>query len=283
VSGPGRRSRSTSLEAVAAEDTLNIDRIRQQLDAATVGRRIVLHEVVASTNETLRQLAEAGAPEGTVVLAERQTAGLGRGNRPWFSPPNVNLYASILFRPAIGAAGAPAFAFIASLALADAVRELGIRPAVKWPNDVLVSGHKVAGVRAEMWSQGDAVDGVILGVGVNLNVTHEALRAGLGKAGHFATSLREALGQTIDRNAFTASFLIALEEWLAIYRAQGAPAVLAAWRDLDVVTGRRVEVRDGRTRFDGRAVGVNAAGHLQVEDDHGRVRTVVAGEIRLLE
>jgi len=134
-----------------------------------------------------------------------------------------------------------------------------------------------------MWSQGDAVDGVILGVGVNLNVTHEALRAGLGEAGHFATSLREALGRTLDRNAFTASFLIALEEWLAIYRAQGAPAVLAAWCDLDVVTGRRVEVREGRTAFEGRAVGVDAEGHLQVEETRGRVRTVVAGEIRLIE
>jgi BirA family biotin operon repressor/biotin-[acetyl-CoA-carboxylase] ligase len=272
-----------SPDTLAVDDALSIARIRQQLETSTVGRHLVLHQVVASTNAALRLLAETGAPEGTVVLAECQTAGRGRGSKPWFSPPGVNLYASILFRPAIGPAAAPAFAFIASLALADAIRELSVRPAVKWPNDVLVEGRKVAGVRAEMWSQGDAVDGIILGVGVNLNITHETLRAGLGEAGQFATSLREALGQMIDRNAFTASFLIALEEWLVIYRAKGAPAVLAAWRDLDVVSGRRVEVREGRTVFEGRARGVDAEGHLQVEEARGRVRTVVAGEIRLIE
>lgn len=271
------------LEPPLSDDVLDIDRIRQQLDTGMVGRRIVLHEVVASTNTSLRELAEAGAPEGTVVLAESQTAGRGRGTTLWFSPPGVNLYASILFRPAIAPGAAPVFAFIASLALADAIRELGATVTLKWPNDVLVKGRKVAGVRAETTSRRDAVDYVILGVGVNLNVTHEALRAGLGEPAQFATSLEEVLGRTIDRNAFTASFLTYLEEWLVIYRAKGTPAVLEAWRDLDVVTGRRIEVRDGPTRFDGRAVGVDAAGRLQVEDTLGHIQTVVAGEIRLIE
>jgi BirA family biotin operon repressor/biotin-[acetyl-CoA-carboxylase] ligase len=153
-----------SPDAIAVDEALNIDLIRQHLDAHTVGRRLVLHEVVASTNATLRTLADAGTPDGTVVLAEQQTAGRGRGNKAWFSPAGVNLYASILFRPPIGVAAAPCFAFIASLALADAIRELGIPVALKWPNDVLVGGRKVAGVRAETTARGDAVDHVVLGV-----------------------------------------------------------------------------------------------------------------------
>ena len=272
-----------SPDIVTVEDALNLDAIRQQLDGRSVGRQIVLHDVVASTNTTLRELAAAGAPEGTVILAESQTAGRGRANKAWFSPPGVNLYASILFRPAIAPASAPVLAFIASIALADTLRALGARPALKWPNDVLVKGRKVAGVRAEMTSRGLTVDTIVLGVGVNLNVTHEALRAGLGDAAQFATSLREVLDRTVDRNAFTASFLNYLEEWLVIYRWKGAPAVLAAWGDLDIVTGRRVEVREGSTAFDGRALGVDAEGHLRVEDAHGRLHTVAAGEVRLLE
>jgi BirA family biotin operon repressor/biotin-[acetyl-CoA-carboxylase] ligase len=269
--------------AIIARQTLSIDVIRQQLATRTIGRRIVLHEVVASTNASLRELADAGALEGTVVLAESQTAGRGRGQKTWFSPPGVNLYASILFRPPIAAAAAPGFAFIAPLALVDSIRELGVKAGLKWPNDVLVRNRKVAGVRAEMTAHGDAVEYIVLGVGVNLNVTHKALRTGLGETGRFATSLREALGRAVDRNAFTARFLTCLEERLDTYQAKGAAAILAGWRDVDVVTGRWVEVREGPTFFAGRALGVDTEGHLQVKDTRKRVHTVVAGEIRLVQ
>jgi BirA family biotin operon repressor/biotin-[acetyl-CoA-carboxylase] ligase len=269
-------------DAVIANDALNIDVIRQQLATHTIGRRIVLHEVVASTNASLRELADAGALEGTVVLAERQTAGQGRGHKTWFSPPGVNLYASILFRPPIEVAAAPGFTFIASLALADSIRELGVTVGLKWPNDVLVQDHKVAGVRAEMTTRGDAVDYIVLGVGVNLNVTHKGLRTGLGETAQFATSLREALGRAVDRNAFTARLLTHLERRIDTYLGKGAPPILAEWRNLDVVTGRRVEIREGPTVLTGRALGVDAEGHLQVKDTRKRVHTVVSGEIRLI-
>jgi BirA family biotin operon repressor/biotin-[acetyl-CoA-carboxylase] ligase len=272
-----------SPDTIAVDEALNIDLIRQHLDTDTVGRRLVLHEVVASTNATLRELARAGTPGGTVVLAERQTAGRGRGHKTWFSPAGVNLYASILFRPPIGVAAAPCFTFIASLALADAIRELEIPVALKWPNDVLVGGRKVAGVRAETTSRGDAVDHVVLGVGVNLNVTHEALGTGLGEMARFATSLREALGRAVDRNAFAGRFLTRLEQRLGQYQQKGESAILAEWRKLDVLTGRRVTVREGPTVFEGRVLGVNAEGQLQVKDARKRVHRVVAAEVRLIE
>jgi BirA family biotin operon repressor/biotin-[acetyl-CoA-carboxylase] ligase len=269
-------------DAVIAKDALNIDVIRQQLATRTIGRRIVLHEVVASTNATLRQLADTGALEGTVVLAERQTAGRGRGRTTWFSPPGVNLYASILVRPPIDAAAASRFTFVASLALADSIDELGVKVGVKWPNDVLVQDRKVAGVRAELITRGSAVDYIVLGVGVNLNVTHKGLRTGLGETAQFATSLREALGRAVDRNAFTARLLTHLERRMDTYLAKGAPPILAEWRNLDVVTGRRVEIREGPTVLTGRALGVDAEGHLQVKDTRKRVHTVVSGEVRLI-
>ena len=272
-----------SPDAVLTKDALNMDVIRQQLATHTIGRRIILHEVVASTNASLRELADAGALEGTVLVAETQTAGRGRGHKSWFSPPGVNLYASILFRPPIDPAAAPKLTLIASVALADTIQELGVTVGVKWPNDILVQDRKVAGVRSEMITRGDAVDYIVLGVGINLNVTHEALRGGLGEAARSATSLREALGHAVDRNAFTARFLTHLEERLATYQAKGAAPIVAKWRELDVVTGRRVEVREGSTVFTGRALGLDAEGHLQVKDTRQRVHTLVTGEIRLIK
>lgn len=270
-------------EVPLVEHALGVDEIRQHLSAYTVGRRICLYDAVPSTNAVLRALAESGAAEGTAVVAECQTAGRGRAGKVWYSPPGVNLYASVLFRPGIPPSAAAVFSFMASLALADAIRELGLTPAIKWPNDVLVRRRKVAGMLAELAVAGDRLEYLILGVGVNVNVEAEALRAALGDAAGHAISLREALGRPIDRNAFAAAFLTFLDEWLTTYREQGPSALLRAWQDLDVVSGRRVEIREETRAIDGRARGIDAEGRLEVEDALGRIHRIVAGEVRLLE
>jgi BirA family biotin operon repressor/biotin-[acetyl-CoA-carboxylase] ligase len=265
------------------QDRLSIERIQHHCVTYTVGRHIHLYESVASTNEALRDFARAGAPEGTVVLAEQQTAGRGRAGKVWFSPPGVNLYASVLFWPRIPATSAAPFSFIASLALTDAIRELGLSAGIKWPNDVLLQGRKVAGTLAEGSAEGDRLAYVILGVGVNVNVDRETLRDGLGEAAQSATSLREALGHPVDRNAFTAALLCCLDEWLIRHRGEGEAALLHAWRDRDIVTGRRVEVRDGSRIVTGRAHGIDGHGQLEVEDSLGRIHRVISGDVRLLE
>jgi BirA family biotin operon repressor/biotin-[acetyl-CoA-carboxylase] ligase len=270
-------------DPTVAQDRLDIERIQHQCVAYTVGRRIHLYDSVASTNETLRDLARAGAREGTVVLAEHQTAGRGRAGKVWFSPPGVNLYASILFWPRIPLTSAGPFSFMASLALTDAIRELGLSPAIKWPNDVLLQGRKVAGTLAEASADGDRLEYVILGIGVNVNVDRETLRHGLGDAAQSATSLREALGHPVDRNAFTAAFLCFLDEWLARHRGEGDAPLLRAWRGRDIVMGRRVEVRDSSRTIVGRARGIDAQGQLEIEDSLGRLHRVGAGDVRLMD
>jgi BirA family biotin operon repressor/biotin-[acetyl-CoA-carboxylase] ligase len=272
-----------SIDASVAENPLEVELIRQYLSVRTVGRRICLYDAVPSTNAALRELARHDAVEGTVVLAESQTAGRDRGGQPWFSPPGVNLYASVLLRPRIEPRETPVFSFMASLALGDAIREQGLAPAIKWPNDVLVGRRKVAGTLVELVTAGDRLEHVILGVGVNLNVEAEALQAALGAGAQYATSLREIRGRPVERNTFAATFLTALDEWLIIYHERGASVLLRAWGQLDVVIGRRVEVREKSQIFDGRARSIGADGYLEVEDAHGVVHRVVAGEIRLLE
>jgi BirA family biotin operon repressor/biotin-[acetyl-CoA-carboxylase] ligase len=261
----------------------SLQEIRRRLETPVVGQHLYLLDEVESTNVSLRAIARAGGAEGTVVVAESQTRGRGRHGQAWFSPAGVNLYASVLFRPSFLPREAASFSFVVSLAVYDALRELGGEPSIKWPNDVLLGGKKVAGSLLECATRGNEIDFLILGVGVNLNVDPAALRAALDGSGFAATSVAHVLGTAIDRNAFAASYLNHLGRWVSRHSVGGPEAILAAWRDRDILTGRRVQIRASGGSFEGRARGVNAEGHLRVEDFRGSVHTVIAEEVRVLD
>jgi BirA family biotin operon repressor/biotin-[acetyl-CoA-carboxylase] ligase len=264
-------------------NALSVEAIRSRLTLWSRDEPMHLFEKVTSTNALLAELAKQGASDRTVVLAEEQTAGHGRLGKPWFSPPGVNLYASVLLRPEIPLRSAPVFSFVASLAVADAMKREGVVVAIRWPNDVLVNGKKVVGTLAESSSRGTRLDFLILGVGVNLNITEDALRAALGDSARAASSLRAATGREVDRNAFAASYLDGLARWIQVHATQGAAALIAAWSDRDIMTGRRVEVRGEGEPYDGRVVGVDSDGYLVVRNGRGQRRRVVAGEVRSIE
>ena len=260
---------------------LDIQIVRKHLTSPAVAGDIRVLGTVVSTNSTLRELAMKAAPEGTVVIAEAQTAGHGRFGKPWFSPPAVNLYLSALLRPTVPPRDVGGFSFVGSLALCDAIKAEGLDATIKWPNDVLVEAKKVAGILVECATIENRVDYVVVGFGVNLNVTHKELMAALGHSGHAAGSLADFAGREIDRNAFAAALLNHLARWVETYRAHGPAPLLAAWRDRDILTGRRVEVRGEGPSYDGRVLGVDGQGHLLLRDSRGDLRRVLAGEIRL--
>jgi BirA family biotin operon repressor/biotin-[acetyl-CoA-carboxylase] ligase len=266
-----------------ATDLLTIDGIRRRLVGDVVGLQLYLFGEVDSTNAKLRTLARGGAREGTVVLAEGQTAGRGRRGQPWFSPSGVNLYASVLFRPALAVADLPLFSLIPALAVVDAVKDCGLDATIKWPNDVLVDGKKVAGSLVEAAVRGDVVEYVIVGVGVNLNVETGALQAALGPAAGFATSLAAVAQREIDRNAFTAAYLNHLDAWVAAWRTSGSERIRAAWADREILTGRRVVVRGTCEQHEGRALGIDEHGRLVVRDPLGHRRVLTAEEVRLAD
>jgi len=266
------------LDECTQSDALCIDLIRRELDTHDVGFQTLLYQEVDSTVGALRALAEVGAPEGTVVLAEAQRAGRGRTGQPWFSPPGVNVHAAVLFRPRIARDAVPVFALVAPLAVCDAIRAQGVAAATRWPNDVLIEGRKVGAGMAASATTGARVEYVILAVGVNLNVTREALREALGAAADSVTSVHEAAGRPIDRNVFTAAFLNLLEKWVDIYRTDGPTAVLGAWRARDALVGRRVVVRSTAEIARGLALGVNVHGELVLETAPGVVRAIPDGQ-----
>jgi len=270
-------------QGMIATAELSVEALRKRLGSALVGRQLFLFGELPSTNTALRDLARQGAVEGTVVVADAQTAGRGRFDRPWYSPPGVNLYVSVLFRPTFHPREATRFSFIASLALSDALAKLGLLPAIKWPNDVLLAGKKVAGTFVECATRGDEIDFLILGMGVNVNVEVATLREALGPAGLYATSIRAIVGSEVDRNILGAAYLDRLDAWAARYRAEGAEPILTAWRDRDIVTGSRIEARGTAAAVTGRALGVDGLGHLVLEVSPGRRVTVLSDQIRIVE
>jgi BirA family biotin operon repressor/biotin-[acetyl-CoA-carboxylase] ligase len=264
-------------------DRLSLERLRRHLTTEVVGHHVYIFGTVDSTNHVLAGLADRGAAEGTVVLAEAQTAGRGRHGTPWFSPEGANLYASVLFRPLLAPRELPLFAPIASLALAETVWLEGAPARIKWPNDVVVRGRKLGGVLVEAPVIGGRVVYVILGIGVNLNVHPAELTAALGATAEGAVSLQEALGRDIDRNVFAAALLGRLEKWHQTFLTRGLDAVRGAWQARDALRGRRLQAQAGGAVCEGRGRGIDSDGSLVVEDDAGQARHIVAGSVRVLD
>ena len=264
-------------------DRMTLHELRRYLTTEVVGQHICMFDTVTSTNEVLRKLAEGGAADGTVVLAETQTAGRGRHGTSWFSPEAANLYISVLFHPDIAPRELPLFAPIASLALAEAAWIESAPASIKWPNDVLVGRRKLGGVLVEAPVVGDRLAYVILGIGVNLNVERAELMEALGPLANDAVSLHEVVEHEIDRNAFAAGLLNRLEKWHRTFVTRGPSAVLAAWQARDALKGKWVEARTADGVYAGCCHGIQPDGALLIEDAAGGPRRIVAGAVRLLE
>ena len=264
--------------------------IASLLQTELLGRELYFYREVGSTNLVALELGRKGAQEGTVVVADSQTAGLGRGGKSWFSPPGVNVYLSALLCPPIPAREVTLLTLAGAVAATEAMRHEGALAFIKWPNDVLIKRGpgpslveaKAAGILAEVDFRGDHIDLLVLGIGVNLNVSRALLEEGLGKAASGATSLKETLGREVDRARFVATLLSLLEAWYTRYLEEGRYAILKAWLERSLMMGRRILVKvDGRT-LTGIVWGLDDYGYLLLKRDEGPVETIATGEVRFL-
>lgn len=256
--------------------------IKKRLKTEALGRVLYLFEEVGSTNEVGSELARNGAPHGTVVISDSQTRGRGRLHRRWISPPDLNLYMSVILRPPIDAKDAPLLTLVASIAVAETIKKLGVDTLIKWPNDVLIGRKKVAGVLTEMQPKGDKVDFTVVGIGVNLNMTKEFMEKEMGEVAEIATSLREATGQEVERLKFASNLINELETWYKRFIEEGKPAIIREWTERWGAVNRRVQVRFGESVIEGIALRVDENGYLVVRRDDGTTETIVAGDVILL-
>ncbi len=279
------RLQGYAIEAVAGRgyrllggpDRLLPSEIAPHLRARRFGAEIVHRATVDSTNLLAAELARDGAMEGTAVVAEAQSAGRGRLGRTWASPSNLNLYLSVILRPAVGPMAVTPLSLVAAVAVAEAIlATTGLRSGIKWPNDVLLGERKVAGILTEMDAEADRVRHVILGIGVNLNATSRDFPTELRRK---ASSLRIATRRRVDRARFAATLLDELERHYDRFVQGGFRALRDVYEAYHCLPGRHVRV-EGRRGPRGTARGVDDAGALLVETPDGVV-AVTAGEVSL--
>lgn len=247
--------------------------IRRGLKAETFGERIEYYEEVDSTNDVARELAAKGAPEGTLVIAERQTRGRGRMGREWFSPEG-GLWFSVILRPRLAPGEVARLALMLGVAVARVLNAYGLRCRLKWPNDVLVRDKKICGILTEIDAEMDRVNYVIAGIGVNVN----------NEVGDFpeefrdaATTMKAEIGRRVARAPLLRRLL---EELEACYGrlTLGDPAVLEEWRRLSSTLGKRVRVVTQSRVLEGVALDIAEDGALLLRLEDGRVERILSGD-----
>ncbi len=242
----------------------------------TVGWRIHYYAEVGSTQQIAETLALDGAAHGSVVIAESQAAGHGRLGRQWFSPAGVNLYASVILRPAIAAVDVPVLSLAAGVALAEAVETLAPGLAgLKWPNDLWIRGKKAGGMIAQLL--GGSTLCVVLGIGVNLNLEANQVPPDLRA---IATSILIETGKPVDRVKFAATFFARLDERIRQVQQTGFAPIAPVWDRYSILKGKQVTVFDGQTRHSGTVQGIDRSGALLLVED-GETRRVVAGDVTI--
>lgn len=270
----GQRSTGYFLEKVS--DIVTPDLLRKRLKGSLFGKRVFHFFKTDSTNRVAMELGFAGESEGTVVLAEEQTAGRGRAGRTWHSERGTGLYVTLLLRPKLAPAQAPLLTMLAGHSAYAAIeKQTGLMPQLKWPNDLLLNGKKVGGILTEMHAEPSAVRFVIVGIGINVN--QEKFPTELAS---IATSLRRESGKLNYRLELLVRLLTQFESDYNRFLREGAGFVMERFQSVsNFARGRRVRVDTGTESYVGITAGLSADGLLLVERDTGAVTTVIAGDV----
>ena len=257
-----------------ASKRLDVDWCQAQLHTQLVGRRLLYYPQVTSTNDDALRRADAGDPEGTVVVAETQTAGRGRRGRRWHDEPGQCLLVSVLLRPTAEPARLP----ILSLGVAAAAAELlnstyGLPAETRWPNDLVIGGRKAGGLLLERRGQA-----VVVGLGLNVNGQPESLQA---HADRPVTTLEAERGQPLSREEVLVGLLAKIEDVYGQFRGGDSVGVVGRYRRFESLLGQRVWATVGTEQVCGTAIAISDLGALIVETAEGR-REIGAGEVELV-
>ena len=260
------------------ETMYNKRELEQGLKTKTMGQTIYFYEETDTTNNRTRELALEGAPEGTLVVAEKQTAGRGRRGKVWESPLGTGIWMSLVLRPQIAPAEASVLTLLCGLATAEAIEaETGLSAGIKWPNDILINGKKAVGILTEMDCEMSEVHFVIPGIGINVNTASFP-----PEIAEIATSLYLECGKTVSRRRLVHKVLERLEEHYETFLRTGSfAAMLEDYRKHCITLGKEVHVL-GREPFFAEALDITPEGELLVRRaDNGKEEVVFSGEVSI--
>ncbi|MBN2514741.1 MAG: biotin--[acetyl-CoA-carboxylase] ligase [Deltaproteobacteria bacterium] len=264
-----------------ASDLLLPEEIREGLKTRSFGQQeIAYHRETDSTNLRAKELADQGAPEGTVVISEKQTSGRGRRGRSWFSPAEKGIYASLILRPSLPPNEAPKIVLLTSVAAAEALSIRTKLPVtIKWPNDILVKGKKIAGILIDIETEMDAVNYVIVGLGLNVNIPYHSLPESIRND---ATSILIETGKQTPRKDIIREYLRLCEKYYEQFNEGRFQEILERWEKYANIIGQRIRVDlAGKTHM-GNVSHIDPDGVLVIIDSDGRTHRIFSGDMTVM-
>jgi BirA family biotin operon repressor/biotin-[acetyl-CoA-carboxylase] ligase len=264
-----------------ASDLLLAEEIREGLQTRSFGQqKIAYYRETDSTNLKAKEMADQGAPEGTIVISEKQTSGRGRRGRSWFSPAEKGIYASLILRPSLPPNEAPKIVLLTSVAAAEALFSLTKLPVtIKWPNDILVKGKKIAGILIDIETEMDMVNYIIVGLGLNVNIPYLSLPEEIRND---ATSVLIETGRYAPRQDIIREYLRLCEKYYVWFNEGRFEEILKKWEKYANIIGQRIRVDlAGKTHM-GNVSHIDPDGVLVIIDSTGRTHRIFSGDMTVI-
>lgn len=262
---------------ISSPDILTLPEIENSLHTEYIGRNLYYFDSITSTNVKAKEIA-LDEPEGTVVVAEEQTGGIGRLGRSWISPKKKGIWLSIILKPEVEPMNVSKIALVGAAAVNKALKDMGINSQIKWPNDIVVNGKKICGILTEMSCELNMVNYVVIGIGINVNLDKTDIPEDLqGKA----TSLKEAINEEVDRKILLANILNNFEELYKDFKIGDISDTIEICRDNSVLLGEEVRIIRGKETRIGKALDINSEGELVVQFENNVVENIFSGEVSL--
>lgn len=245
------------------------------------GRKIYYYPETDSTNDEAFSLGLAGAPEGTIVIADSQKRGKGRFQRSWHSPSGANIYTSVILRPPFESDGASRIPLMAGVAVAEVLDKYSPgKIKLKWPNDILINGQKVCGILSQAQITDRKIDFIVLGIGINVNMNRNQLAVEIQNT---ATSLAMETGQEISRHELIIRLYENLEKWYKQLLQKGFSSVKGTWLEMTPMIGQKVQVMFKDETIEGQATGIDDDGSLILLEADNKEIKVTAGDATILK
>jgi len=242
-----------------------------------IGKKIIHKESTTTTQFDAHQLAQENCEHGTIVIADKQTQGKGRRERPWHSSNKQGVWMSIILRPKIPPYRAPQLTLLTATVLAEVIHEhIGVRPQIKWPNDILINGQKTAGILTEMQAEQDQVQYVVIGIGLNVNQLKQDLPE---KIGYGATSLRIETNKKWDLKEVIQHILKSFEKHYTSYIDNGFDNIKKDWEKYSYKIGESIWLKNEQGRNQVIFLGLDENGALLIKDEKNEVKSIYSAEI----